>query len=85
MSEIPFNCGEARQKWFDMARRMYVQHGSPGPDDLKVGQHIAGCPTAQRQELNRAYFDILRPNRLSAEEVSVALQGLARRIGSASN
>lgn len=80
--KIPFSCDEARQKWFDMAERVYVRRDEGlTPNDLRADIHVKQCQTTECQTLGRARNELLQPKTMGAQELSTALDGLRRSVG----
>lgn len=75
------NCWEHKERFFEMAKRMYVQNGKIGFKDVEIGIHEGQCQSPLCARMQQAYFELLRPSKADdSPQIAVALKELEMEL-----
>lgn len=55
-------CWEQKNRFFDMAKRMYVDNDGMRPKDLEIGLHWGSCHAPLCRRTAQAYYEVLKPS-----------------------
>lgn len=75
-------CWENKKMWFEMARTMYVgNEGLVFKRDAEIGIHMGGCRAPTCLELQKAYFEVLKPSAVEdSRKIARFLDRLEKRL-----
>lgn len=75
------SCWEHKERFFEMAQRMYVQNGEMRFKDVEIGIHEGQCESSLCVRMAQAYFELLRPSQAEdSPQVAVALESLEKEL-----
>ena len=74
-------CWDHKERFFDMAQRMYVQNDGLRFKDAEIGIHEGQCESPLCVRMQQAYFELLKPSQNEdAPQVAEALADLEREL-----
>lgn len=75
------SCWEHKERFFDMAQRMYVRNEGAKLKDVEIGIHMGQCESPLCVRMQQAYFELLKPSQVEdSKRVADALVELEKEL-----